>query len=149
MEQAQGFLKQLLEQEDITNATRANIRAFDQQVVQALEKMLQEATETGNQEQLAKLQKVVAVLQEASGPQPEYEFIEALLGTENNEAIEKLLTENEEKITDELLQTLGGIVAQSQGQEEQMTEQDKMMFKKMEEIYGVVLKFQMKKNMSN
>ena len=86
LEQAQGFLNQLLEQEDIPNATRANIRAFDQQVVQVLEAMLKEATEAGDQEKLAKLQQVVAVLQEASGPLPEYEFIEELLATENAEA---------------------------------------------------------------
>ena len=147
MEQAQGFLNELLQQEDIAGATRANIRAFDQQVVQVLETMLKEATEAGNQDQLAKLQQVVAVLQEASGPLPEYEFIETLLAAENAEALEKTLTENEEKLTDELLQTLGGIVAQSQGQE--MSDQDKEMFTKMEEIYGAVLKFQMKKNMES
>ena len=149
LEQAQGFLNELLQQEDIAGATRANIRAFDQQVVQVLETMLREATEAGNQDQLAKLQQVVAVLQEASGPLPEYEFIEELLATENAEALEKLLAENEDKLTDELLQTLGGIVAQAQGQEEELSAQDQEMFAKMEAIYGAVLKFQMKKNMGS
>jgi len=149
MQQVQRFLDSLLEQEDIGAATRANIRNFDQQVVQGLEAMLKEATESGDQEKLAKLQQVVAVLQEASGPVPEYEFIEALLATESTAALDKVLAENEEKLTDELLQTLGGIVAQAQGQEEKLSAQDQEMFKKMEEIYGAVVKFQMKKNMGS
>ena len=149
MQQAQGFLNSLLEQEDIGGATRANIQHFDQSIVQALEAMLQKATEEEDQALLAKLQQVVAVLQEASGPLPEYEFIEALLATESPEALEKLLAENEDKLTDELLQTLGGIVAQAQGQEEQLSEQDQGMFAKMETVYGEVLKFLMKKNMGS
>ncbi len=149
MEQVQGFLNSLLEQEDIGAATRANIRNFDQQVVQALESMLHKATEEKDEAMLAKLQQIVAVLQEASGPLPEYEFIEQLIGAENSETLEKLIAENDEKITDELLQTLSGIVAQSQGQEEKLSPQDKEMFAKMEEVYGAVLKFQMKKNMGS
>ncbi len=149
MEQVQGFLNSLLEQEDIGAATRANIRNFDQQVVQALEAMLHKATEEKDEAMLAKLQQIVAVLQEASGPLPEYEFIEQLIGAENSETLEKLIAENDEKITDELLQTLSGIVAQSQGQEEKLSPQDKEMFAKMEEVYGAVLKFQMKKNMGS
>ena len=149
MQQAQGFLNSLLAQENIGGATRANIQHFDQSVVQALEAMLQKATEEEDQALLAKLQQVVAVLQEASGPLPEYEFIEALLATENAEALDKVLAENEDKLTDELLQTLGGIVAQAQGQEEQLSEQDQEMFAKMEAVYGAVLKFQMKKNMGS
>lgn len=149
MQQAQGFLNSLLAQEDIGGATRANIQHFDQSVVQALEAMLQKATEEEDQALLAKLQQVVAVLQEASGPLPEYEFIETLLATENDEALAKVIAENEEKITDELIQTLGGIVAQSQGQEEKMSGQDKEMFAKIEKVYGEALKFQMKKNMGS
>ena len=147
IEQAQGFLHSLLEQEDIGAATRANLRNFDQQIVQALEVMLHQATEENNQPLLAKLQQVVAVLQEASGPLPEYEFLEKLIGADNAETLDKLIAENESKITDELLQTLSGIVAQAQGQEDKLSEQDKEMFAKMEEVYGAVLKFQMKKNM--
>ncbi len=148
MEQATAFLNELMAQNDIGGTTRASIRAFDQTVVQALEVMLREATEAGDQEKLAKLQQIVAVLQEASGPLPEYEFIEELLATENAEALDKVIAANEDKLTDELLQTLGGIVAQSQGQEE-LSDEDKGMFAKMEEIYGAVLKYQMKKNMGS
>ncbi len=148
MTQAQGFLKSLLEQENIATATQANLQSFDQHVVQALEAMLHKATEEKDEALLAKLQQIVAVLQQASGPQPDYELIEKLLAAENDDAMEKVLEENEDKVDDELLKTLSGIVSQAQGQEDKLSPQDKEMFAKMEQIYGVVLKFNMKKNMS-
>ncbi|MBT3322370.1 MAG: hypothetical protein HN392_08815 [Anaerolineae bacterium] len=147
LQQAQGFLNSLLEQENIAAATQANLQSFDQGVVQALEAMLHKATEENDNALLAKLQQVVGVLQQASGPLPEYEFIEKLLSAESDEALEKTLAENEDKINEELLKTLGGIVAQQQGQEDKLSPKDKEMFEKMERAYGAALKFSMKKNM--
>jgi len=115
--QAQRFLQSILEQENIAMATQANLQNFDQSVVQVLEAMLHKATEEENAELLAKLQEVVAVLQQASGPLPEYELIEKLLAAQNDADLEKVIKENEEKINDELINTLSGIVAQSQEQE--------------------------------
>ena len=146
LKQAQGFLESLLEQEDIAMATQANLQNFDQGVVQALEAMLHKATEEKDDALLAKLQQVVQVLQQASGPLPEYELIEKLISVEGEDVLMKVLEENDEKVTDELLQTLGGIVAQSQGQEDKLSSQDKEMFARMETVYNAVMKFMMKKN---
>ena len=148
LQQAEAFLNSLLEQEDIFRATQANLQQFDQSVVQALDAMIKKATEENNEAKLAKLQQVVAVLQQASGPLPEYEFIEQLLSAKNEAALEAMLAENEDKLTDELMQTLGGIVAQSQGQEANMSAQDQATFAKIGEVYNAVMKFQMKKNMA-
>jgi len=147
MKQVQGFLNSLLEQEDIGKATEANLQSFDQGVVQVLESMLHKATEDKDEATLAKLQQVVEVLQKASGPQPDYEFIDKLISAQGDEALAKVIEENEEKVNDELLQTLGGIVAQSQGQEKEPTPQEKEMFEQMEKVYNAVLKFTMQKNM--
>ncbi len=145
--QSQGFLNALLEQDDIGIATQANLQNFDQGVVQALEMMLHKATEEEDEEMLAKLQQVVVVLQQASGPLPEYEFIEKLISAESDEALEKVIEENGDKINDELLKTLGGIVAQQQGQEGKLSSQDEEMFAKMNQIYSAVMKVSMRKNM--
>ncbi|RLD07072.1 MAG: hypothetical protein DRI32_01540 [Chloroflexi bacterium] len=147
LQQAQGFLLSLLEQENIAAATQANLQNFDQGVVQALEAMLHKATEEKDEVLLAKLQQVVAVLQQASGPLPEYELLEKLIAAEGEEALAQVIEENAEKINDELLKTLGGIVAQSQGHENELSAQDKEMFERMEVVYSAVLKFSMKKNM--
>lgn len=148
LQQAESFLNSLLEQDDIIRTTQANLQQFDQSVVQALDVMIKKATEENDEAKLAKLQQVVAVLQHASGPLPEYEFIEQLLSAENEAALEALLAENEDKLTDELMQTLSGIVAQSQGQEANMSAQDRATFAKIGEVYNAVMKFKMKKNMA-
>ena len=147
LQQAQGFLNALLEQDDISIATQANLQNFDQGIIQALETMLHKATEEEDNVMLEKLQQIVVVLQQASGPLPEYEFIEKLISAESDSALEKVISENEDKINDELLQTLGGIVAQQQGQEGKLSPQDEEMFAKMKQIYNVVMKVSMKKNM--
>lgn len=147
LQQALGFLNALLEQDDITIATQANLQNFDQSVVQALEMMLHKATEEDDEVMLRKLQEIVAVLQQASGPLPEYEFIEKLISAESDSALEKVIAENEDKINDELLKTLGGIVAQQQGQNAKPSSQDEEMFAKMNRIYSAIMKVSMKKNM--
>jgi len=147
MKQAQGFLNSLLEQEDIGRATEANMQSFDQGVVQVLESMLHKATEDKDETLLAKLQQGVEVHQKASEPQPDYEFIEKLISAQGDEALAKVIEENKEKINDELLQTLGGIVAQAQGQEKDPSPEEKEMFEQMEKVYSAVLKFTMQKNM--
>ena len=70
-----------------------------------------------------------------------------MLSAEGDDAMAKVLEENDDKVNDELLQTLSGIISQSQGQEDKLSEQDQGMFAKMQEIYGAVLKYSMKKNM--
>ena len=147
LKQAQGFLDSLLDQEDIGKATEANIQNFDQGIIQALEVMLHKATEEKDEALLAKLQQVVEVLQKASGAPPEYEMIEKLIAVEGEDALAKVIKENEEMVTDELLQTLSGIIAQSQGETGKLSPQDKEMFARMEKVYRAVLKFTMKKNM--
>jgi len=147
LQQARGFLESLLQQEDIAGATQANLQNFNQNVVQVLEAMLHKATEEKDEALLAKLQQVVAVLQQASGSTAGYEFIEKMLSAENEEALDKLIADNEGEINDELLKTLSGVVAQSQGQEDKLSAQDKEMFAKMEQVYNAVLRFNMKKNM--
>ncbi|MCP4141983.1 MAG: hypothetical protein GY755_17185 [Chloroflexi bacterium] len=147
LQQARGFLESLLQQEDIAGATQANLQNFDQNLVQVLEAMLHKATEEKDEALLAKLQQVVAVLQQASGSMAGYEFIEKMLSAENEEALDKLIADSEGEINDELLKTLSGIIAQSQGQEDKLSPQDKEMFTKMEQVYNAVLRFNMKKNM--
>jgi hypothetical protein len=147
LQQAQGFLESILEQENIAAATQANLQNFDQTVIQVLEEMLHKATEAKDEAMLAKLQQVVAVLQQASGPLPEYELLEKLISAESDDALNKTIEENAEEINDEFLKMLGGIVAQSQGQEDKLSPQDKEMFARIEKVYQAVLKFSMKRNM--
>lgn len=144
--ESQAFIDQLLEQEDIAQATRDNIQGFTQESVDLVNQMMQQASEKNDYERMGKLQKMVEVLQEASAPPPEVAFIEELLEAPDDAAIEKLLSENEDKINEGLTNTLGGLMAQLEAQG-QGGEQAKELTEKLESLYKTVLKLSMKKKM--
>lgn len=148
---AQAFVEGLLEQEDIAKATRENIEGFTQESVDIVSQMLRQASEKNDYARMGKLQKMMEVLQEASAPPPEVAFIEQLLETPDDAALEKMLKDNEEMVNEDLMNTLGGLMAQleAQGQQTgQAGEQAKALTEKLESIYKIALKFSMKKNMS-
>jgi len=148
--ESQAFIENLLGQEDVAKATRENIQSFTQETVDLVSQMLRQASEKNDYARMGKLQKVVEVLQEASAPPPEVAFIEQLIEAPDDAAIEKMLSENEDKVNEDLMSTLGGLMAQleAQGQSGQGNEQAKELTAKLEAVYKMALKFSMKKNMS-
>ena len=147
--ESQAFVEKLLEQEDVAKATRENIQGFSQESVDLVNQMMRQASEKNDYARMGKLQKMVEVLQEASTPPPEVAFIEQLLEAPDEAAIEKMLSDNEDKINEDLMNTLGGLMAQleAQGQSGQGGEQAKELTEKLETVYKMALKFSMKKNM--
>lgn len=149
LKEAQSFVEQLLEQDDIAKATRDNIQGFTQESVDLVSQMLRQASEKNDYVRMGKLQKMMEVLQEASAPPPEVAFIEQLLEAPDDATVEKMMSENEEKINEDFMNTLGGLMAQleAQGQAGQGGEQAIELTKKLESVYKVALKFSMKKNL--
>jgi hypothetical protein len=147
--QSQALVEKILEQDDVAKATRENLNGFTQETVDLVSQMLRQASEKNDYARMGKLQKMVEVLQEASAAPPEVAFIEQLLEAPDGKAVEKMLSENEDKINEDLMNTLGGLMAQleAQGQSGQGGEQAKELMKKLETVYKVALKSSMKKNM--
>ena len=147
--ESQAFVEGLLGQEDIAKATRENIQSFTQESVDLVSQMLRQASEKNDYARMGKLQKMMEVLQEASAPPPEVAFIEELLETPDDAAIEKMLGENEDKVNEDLMNTLGGLMAQleAQGQTGPGGEQAKALTEKLESVYKVALKVSMKNKM--
>lgn len=148
--EAQSFVEQLLEQEDVAKATRENIQSFTQETVDIVSQMLRQASEKNDYARMGKLQKMVEVLQEASAPPPEVAFIEQLLEAPDDAALEKMLAENSEMVNEDLMNTLGGLMAQLEaqgGQPGQGGEQARELTEKLEAVYKMALKFSMKKKM--
>ena len=147
--ESQAFVDQLLAQEDVAKATRENIQGFTQESVDLVNQMMRQASEKNEYERMGKLQKMVEVLQEASAPPPEVAFIEKLFEAPDDAAIEKMLSENEDKVNEDMMNTLSGLMAQldAQGQTGQGGEQAKELTGKLETVYKLALKFSMKKKM--
>ena len=144
--QAQEFVENILNQEDVEKATQENIEAFTQDAAEVVNQLLRQASESNDYTRMGKLQKMVQVLQSASAPPPEIAFIEQLLQTPDEAAVEQMLSENEEIVNQQFVDALSGLIAQIESQGDANPEAQAMTGK-LTEIYKVALKRMMKKNM--
>ena len=144
---AQEFVESLLAQDDVVKAVQANLDKFTQDAVDIINQMLRQASEKNDYTRMGKLQKMAEVLREVSTP-PEVAFIEQLLDTPDNTALEKMLEDNRALINDQFMQALIGLVAQVDEAAGQGNTEAKALGEKLNVIYKTALKFSMKKNMA-
>jgi hypothetical protein len=147
--ETQAFIDKLLEQEDVAKATRENLEGFTQESVDLVSQMMRQASEKNDYVRMGKLQKMIEVLQEASAPPPEVALIEQLLEAPDQAAIEKMLSENEDMINEDMMNMLSGLMAQlgAQGGNGPEAAQARELTEKLENVYKTALKFSMKKKM--
>jgi len=144
--QAQEFVESLLSQEDVVRAVQENLDRFTQDAVDVVNQMLRQASEQNDYTRMGKLQKMVEVLREASTP-PEVAFIEQLLDTPDDAALDKMLNDNTSLINDQFMEALMGLVAQVDQAAEQGNPEAKKLSEKLSKVYKTALKFSMKRNM--
>jgi hypothetical protein len=141
IEGARELLNQILESENIEEATTAALQELDEIFTEVLRLELQKAQQEKNQDRLNKLQQVIRVLQQASAPPPEIALAEELMGAENEDQRKKILQEHADEITPEFLQVLSQLVAQLEQQEQ------KEMAQQLQEVYRSALRFSMQSNL--
>ena len=144
--QAQEFVESLLSQEDVVRAVQENLDRFTQDAVDVVNQMLRQASEQNDYTRMGKLQKMVEVLREASTP-PEVAFIEQLLDTPDDAALDKMLSDNASLINDQFMEALIGLVAQVDQAVEQGNPEARKLSEKLSKVYKSALKFSMKRNM--
>jgi hypothetical protein len=118
----------------------------DEYFVQELNQIMQEARSKGDLEQLAKLQKIVEVLQQASQPAPGVSLIEKLIDVPDDanqkDAWRAILTEHTDEVTPDFLSALASIAAQVQDGE------DPELAARFKELNRVALRFSMEQNLN-
>ncbi|NLG97588.1 MAG: hypothetical protein GX491_09535 [Chloroflexi bacterium] len=141
LEQSRATLNSILESENIEQATVQMLPELDDFFAEALRIELQQAQQSGDLERLAKLQKVVEVIQSASAPPAEIALAEELMGSETEDQRRQIMEAHADQITPEFLQMLGSLLAQleQQGQPE--------MAQRLQEVYRSALRFSMETNM--
>lgn len=120
LSQARQLLQIILRSHNVSEATMQNISAIDQFFITVLNEELERTSQEGDQDRLAKLQQIVAVLDQASQPNEEIAFIQALVDAPDEEAREQLLDSRLGEITPEFLQVVTALMSQpqSEGNEE-------------------------------
>jgi len=146
IKQAQEFVESLLTQDDVVKAVQQNLDGFTQDAVDIVNQMLRQASEKNDYTRMGKLQKMVEVLREVSTP-PEVAFVEQLLETPDQPALEKMLEDNQALVNDQFMESLIGLVAQVDQASEQGNPEAKALGDKLSAVYKTALKFSMKKNM--
>jgi hypothetical protein len=91
---------------------------------------------------LKKLQKVTSAIQKVSAPGANIELIEELIQAEDTDAVNAILEENTDEITDEFMQFMMNLLNQTQQQAGQ-----EATAQKLHEVYRQALRFTMKRNM--
>ncbi len=146
IKEQQGLAKQLLdeilEQEDIEEATMEALPSINEIFLDVLRSEIQKARKEEAQDKLAKLQKVANAIQKVSSPGANIELIETLIRAENDDAINAILDENAEELTDEFMQFLMNLLNQTQQQKGQEATAEKL-----QQIYRKALRFTMKRNL--
>ena len=144
--QAQDFVEQLLQQDDIAKATQENLDQFTQDAVEIAQGMFKKASETNDYVRMGKLQKMLEILQSASTP-PEVAFVEQLLDALDEAGVEKMLADNAVLVNEAFMEALNGLVAQVDAAAGQGNAEAKALSEKLGMVFKVALKFSMKKKM--
>ena len=146
---ASDLLNTIMAADDTEQAIAGHIQEINDAFIQALNQALQEANSKNDTERMPKLQKIVAVLQQASTPPPELALLEELLDAPDEAALEKMLKEHEQEITPELSSVIASILTRSEEQAGPHPQaEDAQTIEKLRALYKTVLRYSMKKSMA-
>ncbi len=140
---AKQLLSTIVNSPNVEEALRENLPVVDEFFIREVESATVEARKSGNLEQLAALQKIAEVIEKASAPPPEVQFIEQLIQAGDDSRRDQILHENSEKITPEFLGIFANLLAQIENNE------DKELKKQVSDVYDQVLRFSMHANLQS
>jgi hypothetical protein len=141
--QARGLLDSLLSAPDVEKATEEALPTMTELFVELIRQEMQSARQLNDMVRFEKMQKIAGVIQKASAPPPEIQFIEMLMSLEKPEERLKVMQENAALITPEMVSLLNSVVTQSEQQPNQPPE----ALESIKTIYREVLKFSMEQNL--
>jgi hypothetical protein len=141
-DQARKNLQAIITAQNPVEAMEQSMAAVDEVFIQVLGQELEAARKQGDLERIGKLHQVEETIQKASAPPPEIAFIDELVNTPDDAAMQALLDERKQEINSDLVDSLTQLVAQQQ------TEQEPELYQRLQTLYGMVLRMSMEKNIS-
>ena len=139
--QSRDLLQEVLQADDVSEATMSVLPAIDEYFVQELRQVQEDAHKQGDLEQLGKIRKVMDVIQQANSEPPEIALIEDLLDSTDEASMRQKLEEHSEEITPDFLNALANIASQidSSG--------DQVLISKVHSLNRMALRASMEKNL--
>jgi hypothetical protein len=139
----QQVIEKIVQSPDIEKTTEQILPAVNDMFIDVLQRMMEVARQKADLDLLAKYQKIVAVIQNASTPPPEYQLLETLLSLDTEEQMLAALNEKPELITEELSQLISALVNQTETQKE-----DPAVVEKLKLAHRLVLRLTMQANLA-
>jgi hypothetical protein len=144
LKQARQNLNELLKAPDVTAATQQNLGVIDEFFMRVLDEELETARKAADLVRIGQLQKIAAVLEQASQPPAEVAFIEDLLSAEDEQSLQALLEANRDLvIAPEFVDTMTALVGQLSESEDQPQE----VKDHLQRVFETVLRFSMQAKM--
>lgn len=139
--ETQKKLDNILSSEDVESALMEQSPVVDELFITVLQSTMEKAEQEKDQQKLEKLERIVSMIQKASAPPPEMEFIEKLLLAENEADQRKLLEENKSEVSADFMNTLTNLVYQFQNSD------NKELADKLSKLYKLVLRHSMESSL--
>ncbi len=139
--QSRKLLESIMQSDNVEEAVIQSLPGIDEFFVQELNSQMEAARGQGDLEKIGKYQKIANVLEQASSEPPELAFIEELLDAQDEQATRKILDDNQDKISPELIDTLTNIMAQVESSEE------KELAAKIKAVHRAVVRYSMELNL--
>ena len=137
-QQTRKLLDAILASPNPGEATKEHIEELDEYFMQLVDQELKNARAAADLNRIGRLQKITAVIEEASAPPPEITFIEQLLELESYDERMKLMQSKAEMVTPEFTQMLSGLIAQTEAQN-----QPEELISKLKEINRIAVRITM------
>ncbi len=137
----QGAIDQMLQAADVSQTMAENISVVDEMFLEELDAALAAARSQGNLERSAKIQQMMAVIQQASAPPPEVKLIESLLEADDDASRQGILEQNASQITQDFIDALTNVMTQVQ------STGDEDLIQRIMAVHRQVLRFSMKANL--
>ncbi len=141
-EAAHDQIEALLKAANISEATSKLLPQINDTFIETLSNEIETARKKGDLGQSAKLQEIMAVIQEASAPPPEVELIQEMIEAPDDKAMRQVLEDHSDQINDEFLQVFTNLLNQSE-----VSQQDPQVGERLQKAYKMALRFSMETNL--
>ncbi len=139
MNKSKDNLEKILQAENIEEEVTKNPEVINDFFIQNIQNEIAYARQKGDSERLNKLDQLMGVIEKYSAPLRQIKLLETMLEIEDETALDKLIEERQDELTDDFISLLNNIIA-----EYEKSAKDVNLLNKLKLIYRKVLRISMR-----
>ncbi len=139
MNKSKDNLEKILQAENIEEEVTKNPEVINDFFIQNLQNEIAYARQKGDLERLNKLDQLMGVIEKYSAPLRQIKLLETMLEIEDETALDKLIEEHQDELTDDFISLLNNVIA-----EYEKSAKDVNLLNKLKLIYKKVLRMSMR-----